>query len=289
MVRSRGPDRTDASRQTDRTARSTNRREFLRRTVATAGVTGLASTAGCFGRLRPTSATADGSVVTADSESLSAAELDRYVAEMHERYGENGVWGTAGKQFEHGLSYRGAWTKRVRLFRDGKRSGGDEAAIATSDNALVLFEIPDKVDENGKRHFAVWLWSGARPNDESSEEGLLGRSPVLRSLESGFSLDDRAQDALAYSPSRTFETSPVTVARPSPFEGIDDVPPPAGNRPRRSGTHPRRSGGGYAIAWTGKYDRFQSVAGVCETRWHPDTPLSLTWEVSITGGHSGLV
>lgn len=264
---------------------ATGRRGFLRRALATAAVGGLVTTAGCASELRPAARTVDASVVGSDVESLSAAEFEQYADRMRDRYGESGVWGIAGEPADDDLSYVGAWTKQVRL-----ADGEDGAPLAAADNALALFEIPDKIDEDGNQYFAAWLWSAARPA-EPSDDGPFRATPVLRALGAGASLTRGSQDVLAYSPSRTFETSPVAVARPSPFDESDPA-----TFPLQQGTvavvpaETRVGGAGsYAVEWTGKYDGVQSVNAVFETRWQPDESYSFEWDVSVEAGRSGLV
>lgn len=247
---------------------STPRRQFLRRT---AGVAGLAATAGCLGvrdRVSPP-ATAIGGTDAGAENALSREAFAGFVERQRERYGDHGVWGTAGTEPDHDASFAGAWTRTIGLDTDGDPepqpdSPADLRAVVAA--AVAAYEIPGRGDA-GEHYHQLWLWAAARLPGEH-DGGLLASTPALRRLEVGVTLDGAGAEMGPYSPGGDWESGPVEVGPVSP--GVDG---PSAAFPLEAGAvgpSPDRTGfdqNAYAVRWSGTHDAVQSVAGTCEASW----------------------
>ncbi|MFC7081815.1 hypothetical protein [Halorussus caseinilyticus] len=283
-------ERSRSSSQSSHEYRST-RRNYLRR-AAQLGATGsLVATAGCLDALESSSVGHATTPIQEGTSGLAAEEFDEYVGRMQERYGDSGPYGTAGRKIGQTLDFRRAWTKQLHVTENGQPYGGEkDNLLVAADNALVLYEIPDKVDENGNQHFLILLWSAGRVPEWKRGGNVLDGTPVFRRLQTGVELDVHTEDLLLYSPSSRHDSSSVPFSSPSP------------NTPEFESSYPLRGGsvepvasetrvgeeGQYAIRWSGEVSETQAVIGVCEARWRPDETFSFVWDAEIEGGKSRL-
>lgn len=267
------------------------RRSYLRRTLELSATGPLVATAGCLDVFEPSSTGRGDTPIREGSSGISADEFATYVKQMQGRYGDSGPWGTKRNEIDHGLSFRRAWTNQLHITENGKPYQGDkDNLLVISDNAAVLYEIPDKVDENGNQHFVILLWSVAHVPDWKRNGGILDGTPVFRQIQTGIQLESYTEDLLMYFPDEKYERDSVPLTLPAPdMSGFQSSYPLYQGKiePVSSETHVGQEGE-YTFRWSGKYDQQQAIIGVCETRWHPDETFSFNWEVEITGGRSHL-
>jgi hypothetical protein len=268
------------------------RREYLRRTLQFGAAGSFVGTAGCLDTFEPSSTGRASTPIREETSGMPADEFETYVVRMAERYGDNGPWGTDGSDVGRDLSFRRAWAKQLHITENGQPYQGDEDnLLLASDNALALYEIPDKIGENGDQHFLFLFWSVARVPEWKRGGGLLDGTPVFRRIQTGIHLESYTEELLVYAPDRRYERESVPLALPTP-----DATGVQSSYPLHKGTIEPVSAktrvgeeGSYALRWDGKYSQRQAVMGVCEARWHPDETFSFNWEVELTGGRSHLL
>ena len=270
---------------------SVTRRSYLRRGVELGSIGCALSTAGCLDSLGGSSVRFGSSRISEQKgPELSADEFETYVGDMRDRYGDGGPWGSGGADLDDGLSYRGAWTQQVHVTEDGNPYQGDpDNLLVTSDNVAALYEISGKVDDDGKQHFVVLLWSAARIPDEKRGGGPIEGTPVVGRIQPGIELNKFTEELLLYSPSQpqNGDAVPVTL----PLGASFDSSYPLHQGKIEPVTTKSRVGeeGRYAVEWTGEYDRQQSVIGTVEARWDPGVTYSFNWDVELEGGRSRLL
>lgn len=269
----------------------TTRRTYLRRGVELGTTGSIVLTAGCLDSLQPSSVGVSGtSIREQDGSDLSADELETFVGEMRDRYDDSGPWGSAAADPGDELAYRGAWTTNAYITEDGDPyNGNPDNLLAASDHLAVLYEIPDKVDENGKQHFVILLWSGARIPEEKRGGGPIEGTPVISRVRTGIELDVFTEELLSYYPSkrRSGDTAPVIF--PASVSYDSSYPLNGGKVEPVAGDTRVGEEGKFTIEWSGKYDDRQAVVGVCETRWDTEEEYSFTWDVELEGGRSRLL
>lgn len=92
--------------------------------------------------------------------------------------------------------------------------GGPDDLLVTSDDVAALYEVPGKVDENGKQHFMVLLRSAARIPDEKRGGGPVEGTPVVSRIQPGIELEKFTEELLSYFPSRPRNGDAVPVVLP---------------------------------------------------------------------------
>lgn len=268
------------------------RRNYLRRTLELGATGSVVATAGCLDAFEPSSTGRVGTPIREGTSGLSADEFDAYVERVEERYDDSGPRGAEKSDRDRDLAFRRAWTKQLHITENGRPYEGDEDnLLVTSDNAAVLYEIPDKVDENGNQHFLILFWSAARVPEWKRGGDVLDGTPVFRRIQAGIELEAYTEELLVYFPDAEYERDSIPISLPTPgtFEGQSSYPLHQGTvAPVNSETRVGEEGR-YALRWSGKYDRQQAIVGVCEARWHPDETFSFNWAVEITGGRSHLL
>ncbi|WP_235168561.1 hypothetical protein [Halobacterium salinarum] len=172
-----------------------SRRQF----GTTLGGIGVATmTAGCsaFGlpSKKPVTASTERSL-SPESGSMSRSDFAVAVDNTRETYGENGIWGLAASEPDHGLEYVGAWQDSAT----GHRT--DDEPAFTSDHLLVLYRIPG-LQLDGEQFYRAWLWSGAVPEPSSQLEAIRPSVHLVRD----------SDDMRRYDPAKTTSEGPVPVS-----------------------------------------------------------------------------
>lgn len=271
-------------------APSTPRRRFLRRTVGTVATGGLGATAGCLGNVRDDVLPPAAVTVEADAtrqNSHSTAEFASYVERQREQYGDYGVWGTAGSEPDHGLSFIGAWTETLTLSESGDATTDPASPRAVVDAAAALYGATTQTD-SGVRRYQLWLWAGGRLPGEQAD-GLLAATRTLRRVEVGAALAGDGAEIGPYSPASDYAEGPVTVSAATPgFGGLST------SFPLDTGTvrvAPERTGfdqNAYAVQWRGDTSSTQSVNGTCEASWADDSDPSFVFGVRLAADRNRL-
>jgi hypothetical protein len=254
------------------------RRQFLRRAAAGLGVGGLAATAGCLGDLRddvspPPSATAE-TTATPDNALSESAFLD-YAERQRERYGDRGVWGTAGTEPAHDTTFVGAWTETVALDAEGEAAEepADPRAVVDAVAALYRSSIESA---DGSPLSQLWLWAGARLPGGGTD-GVLAATRALRRVEVGVELRGDGAEIGPYSPGTDRRKGPVTVSGSTPgYDGLATAFPIETGVIR---VVPERTGfdrNAFAVQWRGDAEGSQSVLGSCEAAWPGESVPSFT-------------
>ncbi len=262
------------------------RREYLRRAAAGLGIGGIAATAGCLGGVRDDlspPATAIGGTSATAEVSLPRDEFAAYTETQRERYGDHGVWGAGGTEPDHGLTFAGAWTRRVGVNTDGSpapQPDSTDGLRAVTDAAVAAYEIPR--DDDGTAHYQLWLWA-AGDLLADADGSLLAATPALRNVEIGVGLTGDGAAMGPYAPGSDRSTGPVAVGPDSP-----DVGGPAASVPLEAGeirVVPDRTGfdeNAYAVEWRGHHDGRQSVNATCEVAWERGTEPAFDLSVRLT-------
>lgn len=256
----------DAPRSADP---STPRRKFLRRTAGAVAAGGLVATAGCLGDVRddvaPPASTTAQTDATSENALSKSAFLD-YAENQRERYGDRGVWGTAGTEPDHGLSFVGAWTETAALNESGEAAEDPDERRAVVDAAAARYRTDSESDDGNPRD-QLWLWAAGRLPGEQ-DDGFLAATRALRRVEVGVELHGDDAEIGPYSPGSDWAEGPVGVAGPSPgYDGLSTTYPLETGVVR---VVPERTGfdqNAYAVQWRGDADRPQSVIGTCEAAW----------------------
>jgi len=261
---------------------ATPRRQFLRRTAGAAATAGLAATAGCLGGIRDSVTPPAAVTVETDAtseNSLSAAELGTYAERQQEQYGDHGVWGTAGTEPDHDLSFVGAWTESLGLGEDGQVTTNLAAARASVDAAAALYRTGTGSD-SGTR-YQLWLWAAGRLPGEQAD-GRMAPTRALRRIEVGVTLAGDSAAMGPYSPASDRVDGPVSVGPTSPgYTGITT------SFPLDTGTvrpTPERTGfdqNAYAVQWRGDADTVQSVNATCEATWPAESEPAFLFDARL--------
>ncbi len=267
------------------------RRSFLKRagvaTAATISTTGFASGRG-EAQQSPTPVEAGSSItVGPDTPGLSKSEHDEFVAEMRDKYGEDGVWGVEPTdQFttqdntpghKENLTFVRAWTEHLEA------TDNDGTVIVESDNEVALYKS-DVTDDLGREHYFYWHWTSGQSRNHLTFEGNLWNMWNRVRLNNGY-------DMLAYDPdgdlNRNGQT--YTVGLSAAYKGVgvsisgDFVLSQDTVRP-----HPQYSevgsDGEYAVQWCGDYEGTQGFNGTCEERRPNGAGRDFQWKVFLKGG-----
>ncbi|CAP14332.1 hypothetical protein [Halobacterium salinarum] len=246
-----------------------SRRQF----GTTLGGIGVATMiAGCsaFGlpSKKPVTASTERSL-SPESGSMSRSDFAVAVDNTRETYGENGIWGLAASEPDHGLEYVGAWQDSAI----GHRT--DDEPAFTSDHLLVLYRLPG-LQLDGEQFYRAWLWSGAVPEPSSQLEAIRPSIHLVRD----------SDDMRRYDPASTATEGPVPVsfntpATPGPDGPTIEFPLHAGKVEYAAKKTEIGDAGGYGATWTGAYDSVQGVNATCVMKWPADRAYDIRWNAEI--------
>lgn len=117
-------------------------------------------------------------IITPDTPGLSEEELNVYIENMKQKYGDAGVFG-----IEPAVSIKGQNPSNrknidhVRTWVDNLEYRNDNGVLlASSDNLVSLYKL-DTTDELGREHYYYWQWSAAQNREDtlSNEDSNLRR------------------------------------------------------------------------------------------------------------------
>ncbi|MFB6136669.1 MAG: hypothetical protein ABEJ04_07900 [Halobacteriaceae archaeon] len=231
-----------------------------------AGALGLAAVAGCAG-LGAETVRGEGDVSPrGDGTPLTAEGFRDYARDRREAYGDDGVWGVAGRPPPSldPLGFVGAWHAEAVLADGG-------SPPAASDLAAALYRHPRAMGADSR--YRLWSWVAARPEDDARLSGLSltfdlpGDQRVLRGAPRGTRTDSPVAVALESNPPVEFPLHAGEVRRVDPAEAE------------------------FRVVWAGERDGVQSLHGVCEfraPRHLEQFDFSLTGAVEATAGGGGL-
>lgn len=259
----------ESAARDDDSSNTSNRRGLLRGIATGTGAVGVAGLAGCVGSSNSSSVTTSVSRrVDADSTLLSKQEFDEYVAEMHDRYGDSGPWGTRGTEPDHELSYVGAWT----VSTESQTTPPDTLPL---DDLVAVYRIPEEESRGTLDYYQFWVWTAVEPSDGATVRRLRPKVKMI---------GDERQMRM-YSPAAEVTNGPVSVGLSQPtVEGLNATVPLTSGTIRVDPEETRvGEAGAYTPVWSGETTSVQSVTATFEASWPSSSHRKFDWSVELRG------